>query len=367
MPPVLLGCVSGVLGAGKTTAMAAAARELLARGYRVGLVTNDQGQDLVDTAYLRSLGLPTEEVAGGCFCCRFDDLVDRADRLVKEAAVDVLLAEAVGSCTDIAATVYRPLRRFLRERFSLAPLTVLVEPDRLAEIERSAFQGEVAYIFDRQMAEADLVLLNKVDRIEPNRRRELGRGLRDRLGEVPVLGVSATTGAGVGEWVDRLLGGGPAGEQGIDVDYAAYARGEAQLGWLNTTLEVRATDRVWPRELGLALLSAVSDAARRREVVLAHVKVLVATSDGSVRVAVTSTAAKPHWSGDGDLGPAAELSVIVNARAGTDPDTLATLVRDAVRAAGERLPSQIYERHFECFSPKPPVPRHRLAAPRAER
>ena len=367
MPPVLLGCVSGFLGAGKTTAMATAARARLARGYRVGLVTNDQGQDLVDTAYLRSLGLPTQEVAGGCFCCRFDDLVDRADRLVKEAGASVLLAEAVGSCTDIAATVYRPLRRFLHERFVLAPLTVLVEPNRLAEMESAAFPNEVAYIFDRQMAEADLVLLSKVDLVETGRRQALERGLRERVGEVPVQGVSATTGIGVGEWVDYLLGGGPAGEQGIDVDYAAYARGEAALGWLNATIEVRATDRVAPRELGLALLTGVSNEARRRGVVLAHAKVLVATSEGSVRVAVTSTAQAPHWSGGSDLGPAAELSAIVNVRAGTDPDTLATLVRDAVRGASERVPSRIHERHFECFSPKPPVPRHYLPAPSAER
>lgn len=367
MPPVLLGCVSGFLGAGKTTAMAAAAREILARGYRVGLVTNDQGQDLVDTAHLRSLGLPTEEVAGGCFCCRFDDLVDRAYRLIDETGVDVLLAEAVGSCTDIAATVYRPLRRFFRERFDLAPLTVLVEPDRLLEIAGAAFPDEVAYIFDRQMAEADLVLLNKVDLVEPEREQELERGLRARRDGASVLGISATRGTGVGAWVDLLLGGGEAGEVDLDVDYEAYARGEAALGWLNATLEVRANVAVAPRELGLALLAGLSAGAERRRIALPHAKVLVASAEGSARVAVTSTSARPQWSGRAELGPARELSAIVNARAGTDPDTLATLVRDAVRTAGERLSARIHERHFECFSPKPPVPRHRLPAPTAER
>lgn len=367
MPPVLLGCVSGFLGAGKTTAMAAAARELLARGYRVGLVTNDQGRDLVDTAYLRSLGLPAEEVAGGCFCCRFDDLVERAHRLVADAGVDVLLAEAVGSCTDIAATVYRPLRRFFRERFELAPLTVLVEPQRLAEMEGATFPDEVAYLFDRQMAEADLVLLNKLDLVEPSRRSELERALRQRLGEVPVLAMSATLGTGVAAWVDRLLGGGEAGQRDLDLDYEAYARGEAALAWLNTTLDARATLPMAPLELGETLLSSLSEGARRREVALAHAKVLIASPEGSARVAVTSASAIPQWSGDAALGPAQELSAIVNARAGAEPDTLATIVRDAVVAAGGRLGADIRERHFECFSPPRPVPRHRLPAPRAER
>jgi hypothetical protein len=367
MPPVLLGCVGGFLGAGKTTAMAAAARELLARGYRVGLVTNDQGRDLVDTAFFRSLGLPAEEVAGGCFCCRFDELVERASRLVEDSAVDVLLAEAVGSCTDLAATVYRPLRRFFRDRFALAPLTVLVEPDRLVEMEGTAFPGEVAYIFDRQIAEADVVLLNKIDLLAPPRRAELERALAGRLRGVPLLGISAASGSGVAAWVDRLLGGGAVGEQDVDVDYEAYARGEAALAWLNATLDARGPEAIEPRALGNALLASLGEGARRQEMALAHAKVLIASSEGSARVAITSAAARPRWSGGAALGPARELSVIVNARAGTEPDALAAIVRAAMASAGGTLGLELSERRFECFRPPPPVPRHRFPATISER
>src|SRR5688500_9434733 len=50
--------VGGFLGAGKTTAVARLARHYAARGLRVGLVTNDQADDLVDTNSLRSQGFP---------------------------------------------------------------------------------------------------------------------------------------------------------------------------------------------------------------------------------------------------------------------------------------------------------------------
>ena len=43
--------VGGFLGSGKTTAIAAAAKLLMAQGLRVGVVTNDQGKYLVDTAF----------------------------------------------------------------------------------------------------------------------------------------------------------------------------------------------------------------------------------------------------------------------------------------------------------------------------
>src|SRR5687768_10964036 len=64
--------IGGFLGAGKTTAVARLAQRLTQRGLKVGLITNDQGRELVDTQMLRSKGFATEEIPGGCFCCRFN-------------------------------------------------------------------------------------------------------------------------------------------------------------------------------------------------------------------------------------------------------------------------------------------------------
>src|SRR5262252_3879683 len=85
--------VGGFLGAGKTTTLARLARFYTGRGQKVGLVTNDQAADLVDTNSLRAQGFPVEEVAGACFCCRFDDLVSQVDKLSAAERPDVILAE----------------------------------------------------------------------------------------------------------------------------------------------------------------------------------------------------------------------------------------------------------------------------------
>ena len=50
-----------------------------------------------------AVSIDVGEVAGACFCCSFDELVATADRW--DDAPDVLLAEPVGSCTDLVATV----------------------------------------------------------------------------------------------------------------------------------------------------------------------------------------------------------------------------------------------------------------------
>src|ERR1051326_3050059 len=97
--------VGGFLGAGKTTTLARLARFYMQSGQKVGLITNDQAQDLVDTHSLREQGFPVEEVAGACFCCKFNDLLGKVGALETAQRPDVILAEPVGSCTDLVATV----------------------------------------------------------------------------------------------------------------------------------------------------------------------------------------------------------------------------------------------------------------------
>ncbi|NCQ32706.1 MAG: cobalamin biosynthesis protein P47K, partial [Armatimonadetes bacterium] len=46
--------IGGFLGAGKTTALIETAKRLAERGKRVGLITNDQAEDLVDTGLARA-------------------------------------------------------------------------------------------------------------------------------------------------------------------------------------------------------------------------------------------------------------------------------------------------------------------------
>src|SRR5437763_4312393 len=113
--------IGGFLGAGKTTTISRLARRYLDQGRRVGLVTNDQAQDLVDTNSLRAQGFPVEEVPGACFCCKFDELIGRVECLETNERPDIILAEPVGSCTDLVATVVQPLKDLFGDRFQVAP------------------------------------------------------------------------------------------------------------------------------------------------------------------------------------------------------------------------------------------------------
>ena len=87
--------IGGFLGAGKTTAIARLGKMLIDQGKKVGIVTNDQGKNLVDTNFLTSEGLPVFEVTGGCFCCNFDELTKKLEILADREMPDIILAEPV--------------------------------------------------------------------------------------------------------------------------------------------------------------------------------------------------------------------------------------------------------------------------------
>lgn len=145
--------VGGFLGAGKTTAISQIARALTDQGRRVGLITNDQSVGLVDTAVLSHGDFPVEEITGGCFCCRFNTLVDASEKLTAQTKPDVFIAEPVGSCTDLVAAVTFPLRRIYGEAYRVAPLTVLIDPIRAERIlgiaQGGNFSQKVLYVYGK--------------------------------------------------------------------------------------------------------------------------------------------------------------------------------------------------------------------------
>jgi G3E family GTPase len=100
---------------------------------RAAVILNDQGGELVDTRLVEAQGVAADQVTGGCFCCRFPDLIEAIERVAAHEP-EVIFAEAVGSCTDIAATTLRPLLRDYPGRYRIAPLTVVTHERRRTTI-----------------------------------------------------------------------------------------------------------------------------------------------------------------------------------------------------------------------------------------
>ena len=356
--------LGGFLGAGKTTAMARLARHYMDQGKRVGIVTNDQAQDLVDTHSLREQGFPVEEVAGACFCCKFDDLLAKVGSLETSQHPDVILAEPVGSCTDLVATVVQPLKDLYGKRFSVAPFPVLFKPSHGLKILRnetgSGFSPKAAYIFRKQLEEADAILLNRIDELAPAQVEEIAHLVSTQFPGVPVLRTSAKTGQGFDAVFELLEQQGAFGRKILDIDYDIYAEGEAELGWLNTSVRITAQEPFALDQLLLDVVNGLKQSLKGTGAEVAHLKAIglwegffgVANLVSSDDEAVLSLPSRCQVK---------ETDLIVNARVAIDPAELQKLVEQVVKHVCAARGAQQAEAKTQSFRPGRPTPTHRYA------
>ncbi|MDR1919090.1 MAG: cobalamin synthesis protein P47K, partial [Tannerellaceae bacterium] len=241
--------VGGFLGAGKTTLLWEAARKVMERGLYVGLITNDQAPELVDSALLGREGVKVAEVSGSCFCCNFNGFTEAVQGLRKDVSADVIIAEPVGSCTDLSATIMQPLKKFWKSELEVAPLSVLADPTRLSSIlegETAGLHPDAAYIYRKQLEESDIILITKIDLLASKKEVEaLKKRTAEAYPSARVIAISALSGEGMDEWLDEVFLCKEAGLHLAEVDYDVYAHGEAVLGWLNGTVRLHGKDTDW--------------------------------------------------------------------------------------------------------------------------
>ena len=356
--------IGGFLGAGKTTAILQLARRMRDQQIRVGLITNDQSSGLVDTTMLKSHGFATEEITGGCFCCMFNSLVDASNKLTASARPDIFIAEPVGSCTDLQATVTFPLRKMYGDDYEIAPLSVVLDPIRTARVlglePGKTFSQKVLYIFEKQLEEADVLVINKCDLVSEAQQTALQRELEQRFPQAKVLRVSARRGAGIDEWLKLIRTEANRTTQAMEVDYDIYADGEALLGWLNLSATLSG-----PEFDGNAFLTRLGTAIRQRlddlEITIAHLKMTLTPDTGNDLAVGNLVRNQAELELSHELAePLEEGSLLVNLRAEGAPEILESLVEEELQklATEQGLSATITQ--LESFRPGRPQPTHHL-------
>lgn len=361
--------IGGFLGAGKTTTVGRLAKHLSDQGLRVGLITNDQAGGLVDTKLLRGQGYATEEIAGGCFCCRFNTLVDAAARLNDSTKPDVFIAEPVGSCTDLVATVTYPLRRMYGDAFTIAPLSVLIDPVRARRVfgldQGGSFSSKVAYIFKKQLEEADVIVISKSDLLDETQREELREVLSREFPLAKIVTASPRQETGLEELFSTLMSHEQARRNPMAVDYEVYAEGEALLGWLNATVTLKSDDEIDANAFLKQLATNVQGRLQVAGAEIAHFKMTFSPDDSIAGELASINLVRSDYIAE--LGmeldePTTGGQLIINLRAEADPASL----MDSVKAALDQVKTSFFGLqaaldHAEHFRPGKPVPTHRDA------
>jgi len=368
--PVKLIFAGGFLGSGKTTALAALAKRLIAKGMRVGFITNDQSENLVDTIIVRQmltdLGVPVEEVVKGCFCCKFDELIEHVEKILVHDP-DILVGEPVGSCTDFVAAVANPIKIQYRDAFRFAPFSIMVDPDRVRSLilneTRTDFPEDVAYLFGKQMEEADTIVLNKVDLLTEKESNRLLVAIGDRYRGKKLLAVSARKGTGMDDWLDDLISGRPGANTVLSqIDYDRYATAEAVLGWLNAAVKLQGDQPFDAGQFMTSLASRLRDRFKIEKGEIGHLKFVFTSAGKSIWANLTDLAAEPSTGGE-KFDPLPRGTLIINARVRLAPEDLETIVRDTLDEVSNEMAVQSVIDDLQCFSPAYPEPPHIIREP----
>jgi len=317
---------------------------------------------MVDTVTLEGQGFAVEQVAGACFCCHFDALTRSAAALEARSQPQVILAEPVGSCTDLVATVIRPLTKLYGDNFTLAPYGVLLKPEcaRLTlDEDAGTLQSDAVYIFRKQLEEADYIAVNKVDSLAESEVDRLVELARKANPGVPIVPISPRTGQGFDRLMELIDGPSQVAGRILDLDYDRYARGEAELGWLNCRVKVISVLLSFSlNDLLEEIASTLAVALSARSAEIANLK--ISGRSGSYLGLVDR-----RQSGELSIpsgGQVHDAELTINARVAIDPAVLEQQVVAAVEEACLRRGLRPEIQALRSFRPGRPVPVHRLVS-----
>ncbi|WP_339786659.1 GTP-binding protein [uncultured Imperialibacter sp.] len=357
--------VGGFLGSGKTTAIANACQQLKKQGLKVGVITNDQGQYLVDSEFLSAEGISSAQVTGGCFCCNYDQLDEQIQRMTDSISPDVIFAESVGSCTDLVATVLKPLLKFRGQEMEGMTLSCFVDARMLmmhSTNKRLPFSADTTYIWEKQIEEASLIVVNKIDLVNTSDLPAFKQALTAKYPDKRFLFQNSLQEDSVREWLNELDRYEANELISLDLDYAKYGKGEAELAWLDEQITIKTFDGT-AIKVAIDFIEGLTSGFKREQLPIGHLKLMI-TSNGTLRkisfTTVSSGAAETNEL-KSFFGDSNEVQLTVNARVQTAPEVLRGLLEvelGLLRTAG----AIISEENIAFFSPGFPTPTHQITS-----
>ena len=353
--------INGFLGSGKTTAIQQACTPLLKSNVKVAVITNDQGTDLVDTRFLKSFGIPAGEVSNGCFCCNFEQLAQTLTSLHQTERPEVIFAESVGSCTDLIATIAKPLANFYPEMEVV--ISVFVDASLLFSLIKgtsSFLNDQVRYIYKKQIAEADILIINKVDLLGRNELRLVSKVIRDDYSDKAVLYQNSLAPQNIKQWLQSLdQFSMHTARTSLELDYDIYAEGEAMLAWLDESLDIHTTDHT-AYQVALKIIDEIEVDIRAHGYTIGHLKFLI--DDGKTQQKISRTMIEQ---GEQVVlsHPLATntVSMLINARVQTEASALKEAIHEVIETIAAQTNSRILVKKLSSFQPAYPKPTYRMA------
>ena len=347
----------GFLGSGKTTAIQQACALLLKENKKIAVITNDQGDALVDTKFIEGFSIPVKEVIKGCFCCNYNDLLQNIYYLSEQINPDIIFGETVGSCTDIVATIAKPLAEMHPELD--VNISVFVDAYLLHSIitgTSSFIDDSVRYIFKKQMEEADVLILNKTDLLTAVELEAIKNVVQQEYVSKKILLQNSLDESDIKKWINCFEAPALIQRESLDIDYSIYGAGEAKLAWLDAVLNFQ-TEKLPAVKAAALFAEIVYEKIKQKDLTIGHLKYLINDKNNQFKISYTTS---DHYQPSILNGASSAASVIINARVQTEPETLQHIIFEAIDETAIKANCKIQIQSFSAFKPGFPKPTHRI-------
>ena len=351
--------LGGYLGAGKTTLAINLAKTLKERRDKsVSIIMNDQGDVLVDTEYSKEAGFDTRDIMGGCFCTNFDKFVSSARTLVSTGKPDVIIAEPIGTSTNIMSSVVAPMRSLHPDEFSIAPFTVVVDCVRALDILSDKKERDidtVDIIPAHQIREAEIIILTKTDLVNKDTVMKIREAIDKILPGIQIIETSSADLRNIDDIMDFVLSDkvstkAPTGEKN-----QGFAFEKAKLGWYSGTFDLIPSDDVDMYSLETDLMKGIAAEYGAKSIV--HVKVIIESPEAAAKMSLVQETMQV----DGIYGSRyvkTKGRLVLNARVVSPPKRLEDTMRKLIEDAQSKYPMELIRTGEKCFTPKPESPSH---------
>ncbi len=338
---------SGFLGSGKTTTMMALAKYYTEKHGKAAMISNDLGHgvSLADNRLARLSGVNASEITDNCICYVNEQLADRLEACYEDGC-DLVFSDIPGFGVGALEHVYHGLAEKWPGRFALAPFTVLVEP-RAVELLRTGRDDGLRYLYDAQLMEADLIVLNKCDLIgEERKKAELG-WLREHYPLADTAAISARTGEGLEE-LSRALMEGEASMRRPDIGYGGKEFRRAMKKISEFYLQYRAVvccDDFDGDAYLLDMAEKVREDIRGSGNEIPHLKLLAWDQEGDYGKADLIGTDRSIEITHRFTKPCRDIAVLLNASAACPPDKLEEIIAGAAKSVSDayRLELMIFK------------------------
>lgn len=170
--------VNGFLGSGKTTIISHLIDQLIEKKEKVVYVKNEIGENDLDAQLMRGKNIVAQELLNGCICC-------------------TLVGPFIASINELVST-YQPDRIIIESAGSADPASLALMADNHPNLKRDGvisiidvvnFNGyeKINHIVKRQAEFTDLIVFNKVELTNENRKMQVVGYVREINEKSPIV------------------------------------------------------------------------------------------------------------------------------------------------------------------------------------